>query len=223
MNQEEIKQAKDLMEQGWKAREALDFEKADELLNKAMQLFEKNADWFNVTECLNHLAYNEKVKAVHTLDSGIKLAEKSLKTAEENGTKKVLLLRALASLSEAVGNFEVAIKYAKEFVELMQKPEDKADMNAHIAFYLLRTGKPEEALELMNDSILILEKNESEVQEPHISIWLTNAMIKKGCILYDLGKLDEAKKIGEEALKIVKEKDLKTRDVKTEEFLKLFK
>ena len=223
MNQEEIRHAKDLMEQGWKAREALDFEKADELLKMAMQLFEKNEDWFNVTECLNHLAYTEKVKAVHGFEAGIKLAEKSLKISEEKGTKKVLLLRALASLSAAVGNFEVAMKYAKESVELMQKPEDKADMNVHIAFYLLRTGKPDEALELINDAILVLEKNESEVRDPHISIWLTNAMVKKGCILYDLGRLDEAKKIGEEALKIEKEKDTKTRGVETEEFLKLFK
>lgn len=47
-------------------------------------------------------------------------------------------------------------------------------------------------------------------------------MIKKGYILYNLDRLDEAQKIGEEALRIAKEKDLKTRVVHAEEFLKLF-
>jgi len=47
------------MEQGWRAREALDFDTAERLLNDAKALFEKSDDWFNVTECLNHLAYTK--------------------------------------------------------------------------------------------------------------------------------------------------------------------
>lgn len=50
------------------------------------------------------------------------------------------------TLFEAAGNFE-------------------DDMNSSIALYLLRMGKPKEALNLINETVSVLEKNESDVRK----------------------------------------------------------
>lgn len=217
-----IQKAKELMERGWKTREDLDFENAEKLLNEAKDIFEEEEDWFNVTECLNHLAYGEKIRVVHSASKGLELAEEALKTVEEHGTEKVLVLRALLSLSAAAANYERALRYAEEVLDLFDESAAKADILASYASFQLRTGNIEGAKKTINEALSMLGKYWEVEREPHRSIWKVGALKIKAEILYNSGDIEESKKVVEEALEIAKDKDLKTRIVQTETFLSLF-
>jgi tetratricopeptide (TPR) repeat protein len=223
MNEENINNAKKMMEDGWKAREELKFDEAEKLLKSAREIFEKESDWYNVTECLNHLAYNEKLKAIYSLKKGLAFAEDAYNISRKYSTKEVGVLRALFTLNMTLGNYESALVLIERYISFQKKPEDLADANTHKALCLLRIGKILEALELVNESLRILEKNESVVKDPHISVWITSAMLKKAVILYDLGEKENSFHLTEEALSLAKEKGLKTRILEAEEFLKFLK
>src|SRR3989344_4952232 len=127
MDDNRIEEAKAKMEAGWKLREEWKFEEGEKLLHEAKEIFEEEGDWFNVTECLNHLAYCEKIKATQSSFKGFSLAKESLKVSEDHGTKRVLILRALISLVSSVGNFELAKKYTQEAISGFGEGAAKAD------------------------------------------------------------------------------------------------
>jgi tetratricopeptide (TPR) repeat protein len=222
MNEININEAKKMMEEGWKAREALEFDTAERLLNSAKSLFENESDWYNVTECLNHLSYSEKLKAIHALKSGLDFARESLKIAQSNGTKEVGVHRALFTLLMTIGNYEKALGYIEKYSSLQKRPEDLADAQTHKALCQLRMGNAPEALNTIDTALITLNKNESNVADPHISLWLVAGMLKKVIILYDLHREEESKKLALQALEIAKSKDLKTRIVEIEEFISIF-
>lgn len=216
-------QAKELMEKGWKAREALDFETAEKCLLEAKKIFEQDEDWFSLTECLNHLAYTDKLKAKKTLDHGLSLVIESLEVAQKKETREVLILRALISLLNAQGNFEEALKYARIVLDLYEKPINKADIMQHIAALELRTGRIDKAEVSIEKANELLNEGWENEKEPHRSIWKVSILLTKGLILYNKENLPEAKKIGEEALDLATKMDLKTRITQAQIFLDLFK
>jgi len=199
------------MERGWKTREEHNFEEAEKLLNEAKDIFEREGDWFNVTECLNHLAYNKKTQAQNMLTEGYALASESLKIAKEKGTKNVFANRAMLSLSDALGVYEEAINYAKETLETFGEIADRADILSHIATLELRAGDKEKAKETIEEADSLLEKTWDESKAPHIYIWKTRLLGAKALIEYDLGNIEVAKKLAEDGLQLAKEKELKTR------------
>jgi len=215
--------AKKIMEEGWKARENLEFEKAEKLLNQAMALFEKNDDWFNVTEALNHLAYTEKLKAVHHNLKGMEYAKKSERIAKEHFTKKVLILRALMSLANSSGLFEQALKWGYECLEEFSKPLPRSDILSHIATFQLRTGKLSEAEKVINEAESLMEQHFDEENEPHRSIWKSKILATKGLILYNKDDIKGARKYLKEALDIAEKQDLKTRVAEIKAMMELFK
>lgn len=210
MNQNIIR-AKELMEKGWKAREDHHFEEAEKLLNEAKEIFENEKDWFNVTECLNHLSYNKKIQGEKLLLEGYELSKEALDTAKKYGTKTVLIYRSLLSLAMSLGMFEISSKYSKEFMEQMKSEADRADVLTHIAMINLRTGKINEAEKTIAEAKMLLDKNFETVTEPHRFIWKTKTLLAEALILLNQGNLDKASNIAQEALKIAKDNNLKTR------------
>ncbi len=216
-------QAKNLMEEGWKARENLEFDKAEKLLNEALELFENNEDWFNVTETLNHLVYTQKLRAVHHIKNGLELAEKSESIATQHDTKKSLILRAQLSMASAAGLFEHALKLSYECLNETSKPLAKADMLSHIATFKLRTGNILEAENTINEAeaMFMVTENWEQEREPHRSTWKSRMVATKGLILYNKGSIEDAKKHFLDALEIAQQNDLKTRVIEIQELLKL--
>ncbi len=214
--------AKNLMEEGWKARENLEFEKAEKLLNEAKALFETSGDWFNVTEATNHLAYTEKLKAVHHNLKGMRYAKDSEETAIEHSTKKVLVLRTLMSLANSAGLFEQALKWGYKCLSEFTKPLPKADILSHIATFQLRTGKLVDAEKTINDAELLMDNHLEEEQEPHRSIWRSKILATKGLILYNRGETESAKEYLKNALDVAKKHNLKTRITEIETIMELF-
>ncbi len=214
--------AKKIMDLGWKARENLEFDKAEKLLNEAKTLFEESADWFNVTEVLNHLAYTEKLKAVHHNLEGMKYAKQSEKIAEEHLSKKTSVLRALMSLADSAGLFEQALKWGYACLEEMSDPLPKSDILSHIATFQLRTGNILEAEVTISEAEALMDKHLSEGSEPHLSIWRSKILATKGLILYNKGDTGEAKKYLTKALDLATEKDLKTRQAQIKSVMELF-
>lgn len=222
MHAELIENAKKLMEEGWKAREALDFKTAEKLLTQAKETFKTEKDWFNLTEALNHLAYTEKLRGIASINKGSELAQESLAIADQHKVKISSPLRANLSLANAIGNFELEVKYCREAVALMEAPMAKADLMAHLALCLLRTGKAMEAEQTINEAEKLLTQNWETEREPHRSIWKIKILKTKGLILYNKGELAASKKLGEQAKEIAVEKDLKARVVEADSFLALF-
>ncbi len=212
-----------MMEKGWKAREDLHFEEAEKILHEVRDLFEKDKDWFHVTEALNHLAYNEKLKAVHQNLRGLELAEESMQVAKKHKIEKMLILRALMSLANSSGNYERALKYGLEALPLFKKPADKADILSHIATFQLRTGRVRDAFRTIKKAEGIFKKAKKKTKDPHRSIWESKILLTKALIMYNRNQLKRAKKLGEKALKLAKNKDLKTRKEEVRTFLKLLK
>jgi tetratricopeptide (TPR) repeat protein len=216
-----IDEAKTLMEHGWKARENLEFDQAEKLLAEAKQIFEENGDWYNVTECLNHLAYSYKLRAVHNNLQGLELAKQAEALAIKHSTKKTSVLRALLSLANSSGLFEQARMYCTEALALQGKPAPKADLMVHLALIEMRTGNLTKALQTVNEAEQLLLDNFETERDPHRSIWLTNVYGTKAVILYNQNELDQAKNYLAKALEIATDKDLKTR-VKTLKELEYF-
>ena len=222
VNAELIEHAKKLMEEGWKAREALDFDTAEKLLTRAKETFTAEEDWFNLTEALNHLAYTKKLRGATYINEGFEIAQESINLARKYKVNLPSPLRAALSLANAIGNFELEIKYCQEAVALMKASMFKADLMSHLALCLLRTGKVDEAEKIVVEAEELFKKNWEEEREPHRSIWKCKMLRTKGLILYNKGNLAAAKKLGEEAKQLAVEKDLKVRIVEAENFLALF-
>jgi len=214
-------EAKELMEQGWHARENLEFAKAEKLLTKAKALFEQAEDWFNVTECLNHLAYTQKLKAAQTTNAGLKFVEDALAIAKTKNTKDILIKRALVSLLDTVGEFEQALNDAQQLLENTTKPANKADILTHIAYFELRTGKLEKAHKTITAALTLIIEGWHTEKDPIRSVWKTRILLTQGLILYNKNKLTEAHASATEALQIAKAQDLKTRITQANDLIKL--
>lgn len=225
MNQENteivIEKAKKLMQEGSNDRENLDFEKAFTKLNLAKDLFEKEKDWYNVTECLNHLAYTHKLISQQNLIEATKLCDTAQKIATNKKTKNASILRAKISVSSAATNYEESIKTAKKLLKLYDKPANQADVLAHLADFYLRTGGKQKALITVDKALQLLEKGWKNEKDPERSIWKCKALITKSLILFNKGQLQFAKKYAEEALKLAKEHNLKSRVIQAEKVLNL--
>ncbi|KKS17454.1 MAG: hypothetical protein UU77_C0002G0014 [candidate division WWE3 bacterium GW2011_GWC1_41_7] len=211
MDKGSIEHAKELMENGWKHREELKFGEAETLLEQAKTIFMENEDWFNYTETLNHLAYLHKLKASQELQIAEKFATESYNTAREKGSKEIHALRAVISILESRGMFENAIPYTKKYIELQGGPGSKGDIESHLANFLLRTGKSEEALETVNKAIANIEAGWESEREPHRSVWKSKALTVKALILFNSGQKEEALKLVDEAWELAKEQKLITR------------
>lgn len=222
MENKNILKAKDLMEQGWKTREELKFDEAENLLNQAKDIFEEEGDWFNVSECINHLAILEKLKAVHHNLIGMRYAQEADKIARENETERKLVLRALMSLANSSGLFEQALKWGIEALPLFTKDTDRADILAHIATFQLRTGDTSKALTTIKEAEFLMEKGYEEQGEPHRSIWKSKILLTKALILFNNGELSDAKTCFNEGYSIAKDQKLKTRLAEAEALKPLF-
>lgn len=212
---------KQLMEQGWKAREALDFKTAEKLLNQAKVLFEKESDWFNVTECLNHLAYTQKLRASDELNSGFKLIDVAKEISCGNGTKDFLILRAEMSLLEAGGNFEKAKIVAKYLLDNTEKPNVKADLLSHLATFSLRTGDVKDAEELIEQADVFMRTSDGTEKDSVKSIWKCRILLTKALIAYNNQNLEKARELVEEALTLAEANALSTRTTQAKELLEL--
>ncbi|HOM77862.1 MAG TPA: hypothetical protein PLT50_01505 [bacterium] len=214
---------KEIMEAGWKARENLEFEKAEKLLKKALELFKEKEDWFNVTECLNHLAYNEKLKAVQSNQRGLEFTKESIEIAKIHETKVSSVLRALISLSSSAGLFEQALKLTEQTLQEDLKPLPKADMLSHKATFLLRTGNLQKAKEVIEEAEKLWIKYELEENEPHRSIWKSRLLMTKGLILFNIGERETGLNTLKDALNLSKEQNLKARISEIETLLESLK
>lgn len=219
MNQEKIKKAKELMEDGWKAREDLDFDQAEQLLSEARTIFEEEGDWFNVTECLNHLAYMHRLIALRASLKGVEMAEASRKIAIDKKTKEVNTTRALMSTTGLAGEYERACKYAEGYLKIQESPAPRGDVEASLARFLLRTGKLDEAYKMIEKALSDLAEGWDEESFPHKAIWKSGALLTKALILYNMEDSGQARQLAREALEIAKEHKLKTRKLEAERFL----
>lgn len=210
------------MERGWKSREELNFDTAEVLLKQAQGLFEQEEDWFNVSECLNHLALTEKLRAVHRNLKGMHYSQQALHIAETHHTEKKLVLRALMSLASSSGLFESALLWGKEALDLFAKPAEKADILAHLANFYLRTGNLEKALESINEAERLLEQGQKTQEEPHRSIWESKICLTKALILYNHDKVEQAKEYFAKGYEVAKKQRLKTRIAEAEALKPLF-
>jgi len=221
MNETSITKAKELMENGWRARENLELDKAQKLLNEAKTIFEKEEDWFNVTECLNHLAYTFKLMSKHALEEGMKLVESSEKMQVQYRTKRTSILRAKMSLLDSMGNFETSLTIACELLNDYTKPANQADVLSHIAMFQLRTGDIEGAMITINNAVKLIEEGWNDEKDPVRSIWKTKILMTKGLISYNIGDIETAKKLGDSALELAQALSLKTRISDARNFLAL--
>lgn len=211
MNETEISNAKDLMEKGWQARENHEFEKAEELLTQAKSIFEREEDWFNVTECLNHLALSYKLQSIKLADKSVQTALASLETAKTNNTKTNLIYRNLMSAYDSAGNFEMALIYCEKCLEDTSKPIIKGDLLSHKATYEMRIGKLNDAQTTIETALKLIEDGWQDEVEPHRSIWKCRSLLAKAIILFNANQIDKAKSAANEALQIAKSNNLKTR------------
>lgn len=206
-----IEDAKELMEEGWKARENLEFEVAREKLNASLKIFEKERDFKLVTEALNHLAYTEKLDSAQHASLALETALKSEKIAIEHQIDLSLIYRAIISTAESLGNFELALKYTNKMLPLLNKPILKGDLLSHMATFEMRTGNLSKATETIEEALKLLEEGWDSEREPHRTIWKLRALSAKALIISNQGDKSEALEILSNAKRIAQENDLKPR------------
>lgn len=215
--------AKDLMEKGWKAREAHEFEESEKLSLEAKALFEELKDWGNVVECLNHLAYLRKIQSFQFGQEAIEFAAEALRFAKEHNVKTALAERANSSVLKYAGEFETAEKFTRSFVvQMTENPAARADMRGDLAFILMRRGKLDEAREEIELAFKELEEGWEEERMPHKMIWKTKLLGYASLIAYNSGDVDKAERLAEEFYQLAKEHNLEMRLHEAESLLELF-
>lgn len=217
-----VSTAKQLMGDGWKAREDYRFKEAEDMLNEAYELFVQEEDYFNATECLNHLSINERLKAGVSMKKAIECAQKSYKLAQDKGTKTDLILRALMSSYGTAGEYELGMKYVEELLSRTEKPANRADYLTHLAMFKLRAGDISSARDSIEEAEKLLDEGWDSEREPHRSIWKCAILMNKSVILYNLGKKNDACKYAKEALELAKAQNLKARIQQAERLMELF-
>lgn len=216
------KSAKELMEQGWQAREAHDFDKAEKLLEQAYSIFIEQNDYFNATECLNHLGETQKIKAIVILEKAKKYVEDSFDLAKEKGSKIDLVLRAFMSVYATSGDYEAGLPYLQDLLSRTGNPANRADYLSHLATYQMRMGDVTSAKISIDEAEGLIEEGWDSEREPHRSIWKTRILMTKSLVLYNMGDFENARNYAEKAVDIAREKDLKTRITQAENLLKIF-
>jgi len=211
-----------LMEEGWKARERLDFAKSEFLLNEAKSLFEELEDWHNVTECLNHLAYLYKVKAFNDIKKASDCVSNSLRLCAQKKKDNTLSLRAASSIYKYAGEFEKAEKYLSEFIESQKNPAARGDMRGDLAYNYMRRGNLPKAKEEIELAIKELNEGWEKERMPHKMIWKTKLLMFKSLIFYNDGKIKDAKILAEQALALSKEHNLKMRTQEAQNLVTIF-
>ncbi|MCX6784210.1 MAG: hypothetical protein NT141_04090 [candidate division WWE3 bacterium] len=212
-----------LMEDGWKARENYEFKQSEKLLTVAKSLFEKQKDWQNVTECLNHLAYLRQMQAFDLLVQGRKFAAESLTVARKESVDQALPNRANQTILRWLGEFEQADEFAKVLVNSINtNSAARAEARGSLALILMRTGKINEAKNEIELAFRELDEGWEKERMPHKMIWKTKLLIIASLIDYNLGNKKDAKIRAAKALALSKEHNLKMRLAEAEELLKLF-
>lgn len=217
------REALELMEKGWRARENYKFDKAEELLTRAWDLFKKEDDWSNVVECLNHLAYLRKVQSFRLSQEATKFAKKALEKAKEKKVQTTLAERANSSVLKYAGEFEKAEKHTRTFIE--NTPNDaaaRADMRGDLAYILMRRGRLAQAQSEIELALAELEKGWEKARMPHRMIWKTKLLMYQSLIKYNSGEVEEAKQLAGEALKLSQENQLQMRQEEATTLLELF-
>ena len=215
-----LDEARVLLEEGWKAREALDLDTARIKLQESQQVFEETGEFQLVTESLNHQAYTEKLDAGQHAVLALELAMKSEQIAVEHGVDPVLTYRAVMSTAETAGLFELALQYANKMLPLLDKPILKGDLMSHIATFEMRTGNITKASQSIEQALSLLEEGWETEREPHRTIWKLRALCTKAIIKSNMGEKDEAKNLLENAKRIAENNDLKPRLKQIETLIK---
>ncbi len=214
-------QAKELMQKAVIERESFNFDTAEQMLNTAKIAFTEQNDLYNVSECLNHLAYSKKLRAKQILSEGHALAKESFELTSNNNLKQQSSLRCLISLLTPQERYEEELKVCNKLLELTSRPANKGDVLQHIAYSLLRTGKITEANLTIAQSLKMIEEGAKSEPESAINVWKSSSLITKALIEYNLGEIENAKKSAEEALKVAKSSVSKMRVKQAEAVLKL--
>lgn len=214
-------EAKVLMEEGWQSRENHDFETAEEKLQTARTVFHDSGAYWEETEALNHLAYNEKLQAMQHAQKALDLAMESVEIAEEKGTEAGSAYRAVVSTAESLGLFETALTYANKMLEATTKAAIKGDLLSHIATLEMRTGKLDQAKDTIEQAIALIQDGWESEREPHRTIWHLRALIANALITYNRGNRDGALEILENAkTRVEGREDVKSRVQQIEMLLK---
>ena len=214
-----LTEALQYIEDGWKARENLDFEGADAKLKAALAFFEEAEEYGHMVEALNHLAYSMNMQGKIDIRKGADYANRALEVATENNIKPVLALRANMTLASSLGDFERASFFACQLAQRQPDSLDKADTISHQALFEMRTGNIKMAEKFMEVSLKMFDdmwKTKKDEDGPHKFIWKTRALGTHALITYNQGDTDKALQILYEALSMAKERNLKTRTVEIE-------
>ncbi len=212
-------EAKKIMHEAVLLREALNFDEAYKLLDKAKGAFEDLADLYQASECINHIAYTKRLQAKLLLEEGHKLALEALNLTTTNSLKTGSAYRAVISLSSALEMFEQELTMSKKLLEQTVKPANKADIMQFISYAQLRTGDVNTAYQSIQQALsLINEGWETEV-EPARSVWKSSILLTKSLIEYNLGKVQDSKQTATLALDVAKQSVSKARILQAEKLI----
>lgn len=200
--------AKALMGLGWKLREGqksgpygLQFAFAVLFLLISAVIFRLKRDFYGYAESLDHIVYWLKMLSLGTQRLALHLAQHALSTMRQHRPeKRTNALRAVISMRMAMGNYHTALGLIEEYIELQDKPWDRADMLTHKAVCLQKLGQVRLGLYTVNDAIVILEVAPQEVRSYAWAVWFTKALLVKAQILSEQGNGRVAKEFVELAL-----------------------
>jgi tetratricopeptide (TPR) repeat protein len=137
----------------------------------------------------------------------------------------VYAVRGIANTLLDAGEYEAAGEYLSQLLNLTPKVDTakRGDTMAHIAKYLLRTGRKEEALEKITEAIKLLESNPVKHPPLRIAVWKSHALRINSLIAYLNNDLPTAQKLAARALIIAKKFKLKIRTIEAESTVRLVK
>lgn len=197
-----------------KARESDQHEKALELIDQAIEGYQKNRDYTGLSKAYQsrvliykHLFLLKNDKSYANLAK--KGAEKSLEVAEENNLNDIL-----SSCYFRLGEIEMLFKnyskasgnYQKSLDTYSDSKAEKGDYRYHLGEAVYKGGDKDKGKQLMLLGLQEIQTNRDEIDPFLIHVWESGCFIRLAACLLD-DELEEAKKYLEKAKKIIDSDD----------------
>ncbi len=149
----------------------------------------------------------------------VKLGLEVYKFNKENNLKNIFGPRSVSHPLQNAGNFEEAEPYLRELIEMtVDNPYKQGEEMAHLSFCLLRTGRIDEAEQLIDRAIKRITENGKN--EKYLNVPYSRALMFKALILNAKGKVKEALDIANEALSLAKKDNLPFRIIQAESLVR---
>lgn len=202
------KQLKQVLDQAIELREAGNLSESkllfDQLNQKVSikQLKHKDRKEAELTvEIITESIIQRRLEGQHKYQATLAVAKQLLELDKKQKLNNPYTYLAISSTLMDSNMFEQALPHLEQYRNASEGNSTRqGDALSHQALCLLRTGKPNEGLSLIEKAHKLINQNTADI--PHLPVYQSRALITESLIQYALGQRKKAKDSANQALQV---------------------